>query len=279
MISICLWSAAILVTIGQPAVKPDAARLAGESGSKKLDKFRLSLDSATAPITVRRPTSTRWRGRDYDVEAGIEVLLGVVRNQASSTRDREMALSQLGVLRVNLNGRPFLNELSRRFDTAGDLEKLLILNCFISSHDVRAIPFCVHVLDNEKRPTLRVRAAHWLAQWNIRRGVAELVSLLQSKEALVQPGPTPYVRWAALDAFRNSNDRKGWRWVERDWWTPIDSQDSLTDEEKRALYDTEFDKEVEDIKKWFAANKDRFPDWKSGDPLPPNSPLVEEPSP
>ncbi|MBU0719355.1 MAG: hypothetical protein KJ749_14000 [Planctomycetes bacterium] len=182
-----------------------------------------------------------------------------------SAEDRESALLQLGMLRTHLNGRPCLDELRRRFDDAGKLEKKIILTCFTGSHDARAIPLFVHVLDKEKDMKLRFSAAGGLAQWNVRRGVAELVNLLDSNEVLAQPAPMPYVRDNAMRTFRLTNMRKGWGFPD-DKESAEGPPDVVPPPDVAARLKPP--PTVEDIKKWFAANEERFPDWKLGDPLP-----------
>jgi len=157
------------------------------------------------------------------------------------------------------------------------LEKKIILTCFKGSRDARAIPLFVRVLDNEKSMRLRLSAASGLAGWNIHRGVAELVNLLDSKEILPQPARMSHVRDNALESFRNANARKGWGFPENKWWRAIDGRPDLDEDQKRALYIAEIEKEIKAIKKWFAENEQRFPDWKPSEPLP-ESPKQERKS-
>ncbi len=246
-------------------------RAGGEPNQQTLDRLPLSLQSVTGSTPPRLPSSTQWRGREYDIEAGIGILMGVVRAPEMSSKDREMALLQLAMLRTHLNGRPCLDELRERFDDAGGLEKTITLTCFKGARDPRAIPLFVRTLDNEQSMKLRLSAASGLAGWNIRRGVAELVELVESEEKLEQPARMAYVRDSALESFRNANSRKGWGFPINEWWKSIDGRPDLDEDQKRALYNEEIEREIRGIKKWFAENEHRFPAWKVGDPLPTNN--------
>ncbi len=154
-----------------------------------------------------------------------------------------------------------MDELEAVYDDAGELEKKIILTCFLGSRDPRAIPVFTGVLDNEKSMKRRLSAARGLAGWNIRRGVAELVDLLDSKEVLPQPARMAYVRDNAQESFRKANARKGWGFRFKEIAQSIGRRTDLSADEKASLF-------VAEIKKWFAENEHRFPDWKLGDPLP-----------
>jgi hypothetical protein len=154
-----------------------------------------------------------------------------------------------------------MDELAKLYDVASESEKYGILICFKASDDPRGIPLFMHVLDGEKNMKLRLSAAGALAHWNIRRGVAELVNLLESKDMLSQPARMPYVRDNALDLFETKNSVKGWGFPAEDIRKSIEGGLGLEREQFVALYTAE-------IKKWFAENDHRFPDWKPGDPLP-----------
>jgi hypothetical protein len=58
-----------------------------------------------------------------------------------------------------------------------------------------------------------------------------------------------------------SNARKGWGFPEEEVRMALKDRTDLDDDQKAAAY-------IAEIKKWFAQNEHRFPDWKPGDPLP-----------
>lgn len=250
----------------------ETARAGGEPNQNAPEKLPLSIESVTGTAVPRLQTSIRWKDHEYDVNSGIDLVMGVVRDGQESRKERELALIQLAMLRTQLKGRPCLDELEKVYNNAGELEKQLILTCFLGSRDPRAIPVFIRTLANEQSMKLRLPAASGLAGWNVRRGVAELVDLLESKEMLTQPARIPYVRDNALHHFRKSNARKDWGFPENQWWNSIDARTNLDEDQKRALYIAERQKEIKQIKKWFAENEHRFPDWKAGDPLPEATP-------
>ncbi|MGB2984974.1 MAG: hypothetical protein WBE26_03745, partial [Phycisphaerae bacterium] len=234
-------------------------------------------------------TSVRWKGREYGVEAGIDLVMSVVRRpeENAGNWNAATALGELANLGPHLRGRPCLDELATLYDHAQGLEKRIILTCFLGSGDPRGIALFIRTLDKEQNMRLRLRAASALAQWNIRRGLAELVDLLESKERLLLPGGLmPYVRDKALDLFRTKNRLKGWGFPDEEIRESIEIQLGIDPKEFEGLEleDEETRKSIEtrarllrekflalyigQIKKWFAENEHRFPDWKPGDPLP-----------
>ncbi len=219
-------------------------------------------------------TSVRWKGREYDVESGIDVLLNVVRHPQdhSPPWNPATALTGLAMLDTQLNGRACLDELANVYGTSDAAEKNSILTCFITSGDPRGLPLFARSLDSEKNVGLRLIAAIGLARWNVRRGVSELISLFERTELRHLPGP-PIIGQEALQTFRSYNDHQNWGFKGEDFQKWSESRTDLNDSEKPALYSAEMASEV---KKWFAVNKHRFPDWKLGDPLPGNTPTEPE---
>ncbi len=265
----CTWMIVPLALFGFTVHAPSAA--ADGPNGRGLDRLPLSAESVTS-VTVRPVrTSVKWYGQEYDVDAAIDVLMNVVRDPETSRHDRELALIHLTMAGTHLKARPYLRELETLYDKAEKLEKLIILDCFLGSRDPCGIPMFTRTLDNEQDVKLRLSAASGLAGWNIRRGVAELVDLLESEEKLEQPARTASVRDNALGSFRNANSRKGWAFPKNEWWKSIDGRADLDEDQKRGLYNEEIEKEIRAIKKWFPENEHRFPDWKPGDPLPTNS--------
>jgi len=216
-------------------------------------------------------TSVRWKGREYGIEAGIDLVMSVVGRpeESAGNWNAATALGELANLGPHLRGRPCLDELGTLYDHAQGLEKQIILTCFLGSGDPRGIPLFIRTLDKEQNMKLRLRAAAALAQWNIRRGVAELVRLVESKEILPQPARMPYVRDNALDLFETKNRLKGWGFPNQEIRKAIEGRAGLDREAFVASY-------IAEIKKWFAENERRFPDWKLGDPLPEIEPRQEQ---
>ena len=262
MISSFRYCVKLIIPIALAGLTLDTPRACGEPPTQEgSDKLPLLMASVNAQAARRLRTSVEWKDAKYDLDSGIDVVMSVVRDPEESAQERELALIQLAMLRTQLKGRPCLDELGRIYDKAEGLEKDLILICFLGSRDPRAIPVFVRTLDNQKNMKLRLSAASGLAGWNIRRGVAELVDLLDSKEVLPEPARMPYVRHNASESFRNANARKGWGFHYDETAQSIGIRTDLNDDQKIALH-------IAEVRKWFADNKHRFPDWKPGDPLP-----------
>jgi hypothetical protein len=194
----------------------------------------------------------------------------VIRDDEQRARpwNAATALTGLAMLGPKLRGHSCLEELAKLCGSASASEKRGILTCFITSGDPRGIPLFTRALNNELPIDLRLTAARGLAAWNARAGVGGLIELLESSELVQHLAGTPIVGHNALQTFRTYNDRKGWGFSENEWWKAIDDRADLNEDEKRALYNAEIDKEIKRIKKWWTENKDRFPDWKPGDRLP-----------
>ena len=191
--------------------------------------------------------------------------MSVVRNQSSAQGERERALDRLGMLSTQLNGRNCVEELIALYGSMRTREeKGALLLCLTKSLDRRGLPLLYDAVETETDPVVRLFAALGVAKWNVRRGVAELVSLFESRDVL-SPSRMPYVRDYALESFRDANARKAWGFAEEGVHKSIEGRDDLNDDQKIALY-------IAEIKKWFAGNEHRFPDWKPGDPLPEVSP-------
>lgn len=220
----------------------------------------LSLGSGNGESVRHMRTSLQWKGREYDVDTGIDVLMSVVRDPEEPEKERHLALIRLAMFETQLRGRTCMEELVRLFDTASPVQKSGILLCFLASDDPRGIPLFVGVLDAEQASDLRLDSANGLARWNVRRGVAELMRHFDSTE--LQSGRFyPVVGDRARDLFGKLNKRKGWRFPAEEIRKSIEDRPGLDREEQVAVYTAE-------IKNWFAENEGRFPVWKLGDPLP-----------
>jgi len=247
---------------------------------EEVDHTQLRMVAVSAGGSQNRslPATLKWEGREYDIESGIGILMGVVRNCEKPANERHLALLQLSMLGGHLRTHSCLDELRQLFDRANSLERGAILLCFKASDDARGIPLFIDVLEREHDVKLRFSAAVGLAQWNVRRGVAELVKLLDSEEAMPQPSQLFYVRDNAMRSFRLMNIRKAWGFPDdkesAEWPPDVMPRPDVVARLKPPPA-------VEEIKKWWTENQGRFPDWKPGDPLPQVSPneSVEAPGP
>ena len=57
------------------------------------------------------------------------------------------------------------------------------------------------------------------------------------------------------------NHQKGWGFPTKDIQKAIEARGDLSLDEMQVLY-------IAEIRKWFAENEHRFPEWKPGDPRP-----------
>ena len=233
------------------------------STERELPVLQLSGEPAGMPIVQHLATTVRWEDREYDIETGIELVMSIVRSPEKHQRpwSAATALGELANLGTQLNGRSCLDELATLFDGAGEPEKLIILTCFKGSRDPRGVPLFTRTLAETQNMKLRLSAADGLAKWNIRRGVSALVDLLDSNEVLAQPARLPYVRDNAVDRFRRANTFKGWGFPDEELRRSVEERTDLSAEQVSKMY-------AQRIKKWFAENEHRFPEWKLGDPLP-----------
>lgn len=210
-----------------------------------------------------------WEGRQYGTSEGIQVLMRVVTDAGTDREERAKALERLSTLWPWLRNTDRIPELIALYDTlTGREEKLGLLGCLTRSEDPRGVPLFARVLQHEKDDRVRLFAAIALAQWNVRRGVGELVAGLDSDEVFPQPVYSPYGRKIGdivLGDFLSKSRDKGWGFPDEEIRKSIETQGGLGEGKRKALYIAEMKAAV---KKWFAENEDRFPDWKPGDPLP-----------
>jgi hypothetical protein len=247
------------------AVIPQA--VSGQPNEKEREALPLSAHSVTESTFRKLPEYVKWKDQDYDIETGIEVLMNVIRDHDQSADVRHRAMVGLQMLRHRLLGHSCLNELAKEYINASEAHKAAILVCFQGSGDPRGIPVYFETLDTERNMKLRLWAAGALAQWNIRRGVAELVDLVESKDPVPQPSRMFYVCDNAIDLFEAKNRLKGWGFATDEIRNQIESK-TRDREEVVALYKAE-------LKKWFVENEGRFPDWKPGDALPESAPSAK----
>ncbi len=195
-----------------------------------------------------------WEGQEYHAVEGTTVLMKVIADPETDASIRAKALERLSRLR----NRDTTAQLVSLYDDLREREeKLGVMHCLIWSEDPRGFPLFARVLEHEKDNVVRLFAAVALAQWNVRPGVAEIIRFLECKEPL---GPRT-VSDEAANSLRRFNRVKSWGCPEEEIRRSIESRLDVDQNEKIALY-------VENIRRWFAENRDRFPDWKPGDPLP-----------
>jgi hypothetical protein len=144
-------------------------------------------------------------------------------------------------------------------------EKVALLFCLAENKDPRALPLFGEILDTQKEEYLRLPAAYGLAMWNARRGVRELIELLSVKQT---ESPIRYPGIIGDKAARLLSRLNYWK----SWWAPEAVLQAVA-EARAEVHDEVLDSCHAELKKWFAGNEHRFPDWKPGDPLPdPESP-------
>ncbi len=98
-----------------------------------------------------------------------------------------------------------------------------------------------------------------MARWNIRSGVSKLINLLESRH--VGPQGQRFGN-EVMKVVQGLSEHNGWGLPEGEILRRImESRSDLNQDQKIGLH-------VVEIKKWFAENEERFPDWKPGDPLP-----------
>ncbi len=217
--------------------------------------------------TMGKPfyTTVEWEGQEYPAREGTRVLMQVIMDPATDPGVRAKALEPLSRLR----SRDTSPQLISLYDGLREREeKLGVLRCLMRSEEPRGLPLFMNVLDRDEDCFIRVAAAGCLAEWNVRRGVAELVARLDSGEVFPQPIYSPYGREIGdivLGDFLTKSLNKGWGFREEEIRKSIETRAGLGEVRMKALYMAEIKNA---IKKWFAENKDRFPDWKPGDPLP-----------
>lgn len=239
------------------SVRPCIAE--GETGEKRV----LPLSTAYVPVPGEAAgkmlyTTVEWGEHEYQAQEGTTVLMKVIVDAATDSSVRAKALERLSRLR-NRDTTPQL--LSLYDDLREAEEKAWLLRCLTSAEDPRGLPLFARVLEQETDDTVRMVAAFSLAQWNVRRGVEELVGLLDSGAPTAQTDRMKYDLDTVINVFATENRRKSWGFPFEKVAKSIGERTDLADEQKASLLASE-------IKKWFSENKDRFPDWNLGDPLP-----------
>jgi len=238
------------------------------TGAKTKESQKLTLSPAdptpsnqsVSPLVS--PRTTRWKEREYDVDAAIPILMPVIQDHSTAPAERAAALDRLGVLSIHLRGRRCIDDLVELYPTLEKTEERFgLLQCLVNSEDSRALPLLYTAASGDKDPLVRLIGAAGLATWNVRAGARELIELF----VLDAPGPRGALGWGAVIAFDSENSRRG-------WGLPKEVADRA-DASLQGLSDAQLRQELQRrYRQWFEQNQDRFPDWKPGDPLPASEP-------
>ncbi len=230
------------------------------------DSALLPLSSAfvevPGAITINESYSTvEWEGKQHHAVEGTNLLMKVIKNPVTDGATRANALQHLGRLR----NRGITTELISIYESlnARD-EKLALIRSLIWSKDSRGFELYARVLEHEKDNLVRLTAATALAQWNVRLGVSEMVGFLE--KCMSADSHDRVLCNEAAKEFLWCNAHKGWGFPEKETRKSITETSGLDDVERAALF-------VSEMKKWWAENEHRFPEWKPGDPLPEIEPL------
>lgn len=207
-----------------------------------------------------RRTTVSWKGQDYSCDTGAHMLMELVVKPDTDRAIRAEALTALRrVPRPYLRDNDKIEQLMSVYENLQTAQEKVDLIIVVAAWSPRTLPFLVKILDRENDMGVRQQAAAGLAAWNVRRGVAELLHLLE--ECTDVGSADRIVCNEGAKTFLWLNARKGWGFPEKETRESIMEKADLDDNAKSALFVTE-------IKKWWAENEQRFPDWKPGDPLP-----------
>jgi len=235
-----------------------AERGANEEGALPLTSALASVPGETKFEDHR--TTIEWKGQDYGCAEGARVLIDIVAGRHRSSDLRAEALRTLRrIPSIHLRDPETVNQLISTYDSLEDSQEKVDLVAIVGAWSPRALPFLARILGSEKDTNVRQLAAAGLGGWNIRSGVAELIGILE--ECNDDASRDRIVCNEASKEFSWLNARKGWGFPERRIREEIVSRTDLTNEEMSALF-------VSEIKKWWAANEHRFPEWKLGDAPP-----------
>ncbi len=228
----------------------------------------LSLSPAFRPspmVWTRGETKDEevsWQGKRYPAREAVDVLMKVAL-EPGSVNGRSLALHRLERIAGQLRDTervPQLVELYER--VTGRSEKVHLLFCLAESRDARALPLFAEILETRQEEYLRLPAAYGLAVWNVRRGARQLIELLSVKQT---ESPILYPGIIGDEAARLVSRLNYWK----SWWAPEAALQAAAEARARPeVHDEVLDSCHAELKKWFAENERRFPDWKRGDPLP-----------
>jgi len=215
-------------------------------------------ESVRRKLIISRQTSIHWDNMEYGIDDGIDVLMRVITDPTTDGTQRASAINKLAHFSTLLQGRECLSKLCAIYNNLGSrMEKKQVLICLTIAKDPIGLKLLYRVATTEPDPIIRFHAAAGLAEWNIREGVRQLIELFPSavETGLRQVGA------AAMISFTSLNERKEWNCP----------QDEIR---QKALAKAGGNRKeyanaaMREYRKWFEANKRRFPDWQPGDPLP-----------
>lgn len=211
-------------------------------------------------IQTTMQRSINWEQKEYSTTEGIKVLMQVVTDAHTDPDKRADALSKLSNFGPWLHNTDNIPELIMAYSLCTDrVEKGRLISCLALSDDRRTLPLLTKYYSEAANDVARAQGAYSLAKWNIRRGVSGLISLLESRELI-----NGRLKLAnnVRKTLQRLNLQKGWGIPGKDILLKVNEVGSdVSDDQKMVLY-------AEEVKKWFAENKHRFPEWKAGDPLP-----------
>jgi len=234
----------------------------------------LPLSPALAPgANVHRevPRTVQWEQREYSPSEGLELLMRIIMDPEALPQKRANALQALSPFGHKLRNTDHIPELIALYDTFADEgDRRRLVGTLAWSEDPRVLPLFARCLKEARDDLSRWGCADVLARWNIRQGVSVLIDLSESAKLGPERGGQSFTD-APMGTVLGLNRDKGWGLPDVEIVEGIDKiKPRVNDEERRVLFRAE-------VKKWFEANKDRFPDWKPGDSLP--VVVVDEPTP
>lgn len=252
---VCMLSLSSLLTTGSD----DKNETLGEPDSKETGILPLSTAFVGTYSQNDPPTSFEWEGQVYNSDAVLDVLMNVILDPQSGAWQSQRALKLLEVLEHQLQGRECIEQLLTLYSQLSDRShKAAVLACLSASEDPRALATFSEVLESEEDKAMRLFAASGLARWNIRAGVEELLGLLECNVHL--PGRrNRIVKSEASFMLIGLNSAKGWGLPRREVGKPNGEHHKA----RRFTLSTN-----NECREWFEANKERFPAWKPGHPLP-----------
>lgn len=204
------------------------------------------------------PNRVHWDGTEYDIDAGVPLLLSVITNSSTSHDIRLSALRRLGTLNTALYGRDEIIELIAIYPDLIELEaRLSLLQCLVRSEDPRGFPLLYEAMQSDPNSRIRRLAATGLANWNVRSGIRTLIELIPSREpdGRRDVGTNVVMTLASLNRMKQLE-------------IPIDAIEAPAKTMAPNNHDAAVLRLFEDWKAWYDQNQHRFSDWKPGDPLP-----------
>lgn len=231
----------------------------GQSSAEETPNFALSsvcVEVQGAQTGKSFHNTVEWEGQRYGAVDGTAILMQTIVDPNVHATLRTLALQQLARLR----NRNATERLLAIYDGLREREERLgVIRCLISSEDPRGFPLFMRVLEHEQDKLVRLFAAVALAKWNVRRGVTELIDVLERCKDYEQTERS--LCDEAANEFRWLNTHKGWGFPMEPLERDISSRTDVDLARQRSLL-------ISAISSWYLENKSRFPDWASGNPLP-----------